>query len=209
MIGIETLLHPDHLADLQKSGLSGETISAAGIKSLRPADIDKVIGYPTFASSCYSIPYPGIDYFRLKMFYDYTNKINSLGETRPKYLCKKDSGNHLYIPPRARVVLGDKAIPLYITEGEKKALKACHEGLFCIAISGLWNWSDGNKNLISDFGQIALNSREIFIVPDNDFLLPDRYGKPKNLEQAVFELAYRLIDKGAKVSWVELPGGAQ
>lgn len=35
-------LHPDHLADLWKSGLPDETILDAGIRSLRPADIKKI-----------------------------------------------------------------------------------------------------------------------------------------------------------------------
>ena len=63
-----------------------------------------------------------------------------------------------------------------------------------------------NNELIPDFDLIVLEGRTIYIVPDNDFLLPDRKGGRKNLKQAVSELAYRLIDKGAKVSWVELPG---
>ena len=80
----------------------------------------------------------------------------------------------------------------------------------CVAIAGLWNWKiKDTDELISDFDLIALDGRAVCIVPDNDFLLPDRHGKPKNLKQAVNELAYKLIDRGAKVSWVELPGGEQ
>lgn len=208
---IEISLHQDHLADLRKSGLSDETILEAGIESVRPADIDKIFGYETFVKSCYEIPYPGTDFSRFKMFYDEIDKIDpKTGDERPKYLCKKDSGNRLYIPNKARPILQDLSIPLYITEGEKKALKACQEGLYCIAIAGLWNWKVKDQDeLIPDFDQIALDNRTVYIVPDNDFLLPDRHGKPKNLKQAVYELAYKLIDKGAKVSWVELPGGEQ
>lgn len=199
-------LHPDHLEDLQKSGLSDETIVEAGIESLRPADIDKTIGFPTHAKSAYEIPYPGTGCLRCKMFYDEANRIDSkTGDARPKYLAKKDSRNHLYIPLKARPILKDLSVPLYITEGEKKALKACQEGLPCIAISGLWNWSNGEKELITDFNQIALDGRTIYVIPDSHFQEPDRHGKPKNLKQAVYELAYQLIGYGAKVYWVELP----
>lgn len=69
-ISNESSFHPDHLADLYKSGLSNKTIQEAGIKSLRPADIDRTIGYPTHAKSAYEIPYPGTDYSRYKMFYE-------------------------------------------------------------------------------------------------------------------------------------------
>lgn len=194
-----------HLEDLRKSGLLDETILESGIRSLRYIDIDKTIGYPTHARSAYEVPYPGTDYSRYRMFYDEANKFDpKIGDSRPKYLCKKDSKNRLYIPPKVRSILEDLSVPLYITEGEKKALKACQEGISCIAIAGLWNWSDGNKELISDFDQIALEGRTIYIVPDSHFQEPNRHGKLKNLKQAVHEMVYRLIDCGAKVYWVEL-----
>lgn len=203
-------LHPGHLADLRKSGLFDETIQEGGIKSVCPREIDKIFGYPTFANNAYKITYPGTNYSRYKMFYSDVDKINPrTGDERPKYLVKKDSGNRLYIPAKVRPILKDLSKPIYITEGEKKAMKATQEGLLCIAISGLWNWSNGNKELIQDFDQIALDGRTIYLVPDSDWLKPNREGKPKNLKQAVNELAYLLIDKGAKVSWVELPQGGE
>jgi len=205
----ESSFHPDHISDLRKSGLSDETIQVAGIKSLRPADIDRTIGYPTCAKSAYEIPYPGTDYSRFKMFYDEADKINpATGEERPKYLAKRDSGCRLYLPSKVVPVLGDLSVPIYLTEGEKKALKATQDGLYCIGMAGLWNWKvKDTDELISDFDLIALEGRTVYIVPDNDFLLPDRKGERKNLKQAVHKLAYKLIDKEAKVSWVELPSG--
>lgn len=204
-------LHPDHLADLRKSGLSDETIQETQNKSVRPGDITKKLGFDIPGlSSMYEIPYPGCEgYSRFKAFYADGERYYKDGSEKPKYLARKDSGNRLYIPPRVKPVLNDLSIPIYITEGEKKALKATQEGLPCIAISGLWNWSNGNKELLTDFDQIELDGRTIHIVPDNDWLLPDRQGNPKNLRQAVYGLAYRLIDRGAKVAWVELPGGEQ
>lgn len=88
-------------------------------------------------------------------------------------------------------------------------MKACQDGLPCIALAGLWNWSDGSedKNLIPDFDKVTLRGREISIVPDNDWLSPDHHGEPKNLKKAVYEFAYRLIDRGAKVYIVQLPEG--
>src|SRR3989304_1163899 len=94
-----------------------------------------------------------------------------------------------------------KSIPIYITEGEKKALKGTQEGLPCIAISGLWNWGRKTENgyeLLPDFDQIALEDRMVYLVPDSDWLEPNPEGKTKKLEQALNELAYCLIDKGAK-----------
>jgi hypothetical protein len=45
-----------------------------------------------------------------------------------------------YIPANFRPkILTDPNVPLYITEGEKKALKACQEDLACIAVAGVWS----------------------------------------------------------------------
>ena len=73
----ENNYHPDHYADLKKSGLSDTTILEAGIKSVRPNDINKKLGHHIPAiSSMYKIPYPGTDFCRYKVFYDddYTGK---------------------------------------------------------------------------------------------------------------------------------------
>lgn len=206
---IEARLHPEHLADLRKSDLSDKTILESSIKSVRPEDIDGIFGYPTYARSAYSLPYFGTEYSRYRMFYDEMDRNNpKTGESRPKYLAVKDSVNHLYIPHKVRPILNDLSIPLYITEGEKKSLKAVQDGLYCIAISGLWGWKIKSEDeLIPDFDLIALDGRTIYIVPDSHFREPNRHGKQKYLWQAVYELAYRLIDKGAKVFWVELPKG--
>ncbi len=112
----------------------------------------------------------------------------------------------MYIPSKIKPVLKDVSIPLNITEGEKKALKGCQEGLYCIAISGLWNWKVKNENkLIPDFDQIALDGRTVYLIPDNDWLEPNRNGERKNLKRAVYDFAYLLIDRNAKVYWRELP----
>lgn len=207
-------LHPEHLAGLHKSGLSNEIILEAGIKSVPPRDISKKLGFDIPGlTSMYEIPYPGCEgYSRFKAFYADNEKYYKDGSEKPKYLARKDSGNRLYIPYKVTPILKDVSIPLYITEGEKKSLKATQEGLSCIAISGLWNWGRKTENgyeLLPDFDQIALESRTVYLVPDSDWQEPNREGKPKNLKQAVNELAYCLIDKGAKVDWVELPQGGE
>lgn len=197
-------LHPDHLEDLRKSGLLNETITQAGIYSVRPSDIPKKLeGKFMKVESLLAFPYPGADGFeRFKLFPAQQTEKGTI-----RYYQKAGTAPRLYIPAKAQAVLQDVSIPLYLTEGEKKALKACQEGLFCISAGGLWNWSDGSeeKNLIPDFDKIEWKGRTVYLIPDNDWLDPDRHGEPKNLKQAVNELAYRLIDRGAKVSIIELP----
>ena len=198
--------HPDHIADLKKSGLSDETITQAGICIVMPPrQIDKKLGFnmPGLISM-YEIPYPDCDGFsRFRCFYEN-------GKSGPKYLQRKGTGNHLYIPAMIDVsVLSDTTKPIYFTEGEKKALKACQEGIPCIGLSGLWNWKIKDGGLIPDFNKINFKHRKVFIVPDNDYKSPNKHGYGKNLEQAVNQLAVGLIERGATVSIIELPDGLE
>jgi hypothetical protein len=197
-------LHPDYLADLRKSGLSDETIRRVGIYSVVPRDINGKIGFnDPKIESVMAFPYPGCDGFEVLKIFPPRDGF--------KYIQPKGSPNRLYIPCQVREILSNPSILIHLTEGIKKALKACQEGLPCIAMSGLWNWSDGSvgKKLISDFNLVQWRDRKVCICPDNDWEQPDRHGEPKNLRQAVYELAYRLIHRGAKV-WVnELPEGPE
>ncbi len=201
-------LAPEHYKDLQKSGLSDTTIKKAGIKSIPPDQINSKLGFdiPELVSM-YEILFDE-DYSRFKAFYEDGKTFFNDGSEKPKYLARKKSGNRLYVPSKVKATLQDVSIPLEITEGEKKALKACQEDLDCIAVSGLWNYKiKGKDELMHDFDKIALDGRTIYLVPDNDWLLPNRKGERKNLKQAVHGLAYLLIDRGAKVYWRELPQG--
>ena len=202
---------PAHLEDLRKSGLSDETIIQHGIKTIRPKDINKKVGYdiPGLVSA-YEIPFPPFNdgYFRLKAFYAPGNEQYTDGRKKPRYIQRKGSLNRLYIPLPVFTILNDTSQPLYITEGEKKALKGTQEGLPTIAITGLWNWKQrGNDELIDGFNIIAWEGRTVHVVPDSDWLESGKDGKPRNLKQAVLRLCWKLQERGAKTNIVMLPGG--
>jgi hypothetical protein len=59
-------LHPDHLADLRKSGLSDETITKADLYAVRAGDIGKITAN-TNISSLLAIPYDA-EFKRYKVF---------------------------------------------------------------------------------------------------------------------------------------------
>lgn len=197
-------IDPVHLEDLQKSGLSLDTITKAGIRSMPLRDIPKSLGMnPANLVSAYAIPYGingnGNDHVRLRAFYDGKRK------RQPRYIQRHGSNNHIYIPYLLdQTSLNDPAKSLVITEGEKKALKACQDGLTCVGLGGLWNWKKNGKP-IADLDLITWANREVSIVPDNDWQKPNRYGKSKNLKKAVRELATELEGRGAKVKVVQLP----
>lgn len=199
-------LHPLHLQDLRKSRLTDETIQENGIYSVPPRDIFKILGghFPK-VKSLLALPYPGCDGLaRYKMF---------PSQGAAKYYQKAGTPPRLYIPAGVEAILQNASVPLGLTEGEKKCLKAVQEGIQCIGLGGLWNWCKkddrGEKNLIPDFDKINWKGRAVSLVPDSDWEQPDRHGDPKNLKEAVHVLAYRLIDRGARVYIVELPQGPE
>jgi len=208
-------LAPFHLADLRKSGLSDETISQARIESVRPCDINREIGFdiPGLVS-CYMIPFPpDFQYCRYKLFYAPGQEHYSNGKRKPKYIQRKGAPNRLYIPPVLweTGILQDSEQAFYITEGEKKALKATQEGIPTLAICGLWNWKQPGSRideLIPDFDLVEWKGRVVYVVPDNDWLQAGKDGKAKNLKQAVYRLCWRLGERGANTLIVQLPGGA-
>ena len=190
-------LHPEHLADLRKSGLSDEMIEKAGIRSVPPGEINKLLGWNAPVNSVLAFPYPGDNSFiRHKLFPALLRK----GETRAqKYYQSKNSDLHIYRPPGF-----DPDADIYIVEGEKKTLKGQQEGLNCLGISGLWNWKvKGEEALIEDFNKYNFKGKQVFLVPDNDWQDPE-----KNLVQAVYRLAYLLDERGATVSIIQLPEGS-
>jgi len=190
-------LDPNHLADLQKSGLSDETIEMMGAYSVRPADIPKEIGWnPEKVQSVLAFPYPGLNFTRFKVFPTYEDTKGH----KVKYLQRKNTGVHLYILPSVQAVLSNSSMPLYFTEGEKKAAKAVQEGLPCIGLGGLWNWIEkGTGDTIDEIDSIALVNREIGIIPDSD-----TWGRP-DLQKAIYALAKELEQRGAKVSFIIIP----
>lgn len=204
-ITLEASLHPDHLQDLRRSGLSDETILEAGIRSVPPNEIRQRLGFDIPGTkSCMEIPYDK-KHSRFKILYHDGQDRNANGESKPRYLATKDSGCRLYIPTKVKAFLKDTTVTLYITEGEKKSLKLTQEGLPAVATAGLWSWMDGSaeKRLIRDFNEIALEGREVVLVPDSDWSRPPTPEKP-SLKSAVWLLADKLLERGAKVSIVPL-----
>lgn len=88
-----------------------------------------------------------------------------------KYEARPKSRNRLHAPLSTRDKLNDTAVPLVITEGQKKAEKAAQEGICAVALAGVWNWKDrvGESSFpISDFELFSLISRRVLLCFDSD-----------------------------------------
>jgi hypothetical protein len=191
-----TNLDSIHFEDLRKSGLSDETIEAAGIYTVSPLQIKNIFEWDIPIDSLLAFPYQGSSFIRYKLFPPYMKK----GETRAqKYFQKQDTSPRLYFPPN----FDRNADTILFTEGEKKALKAMQEGLNCIGLGGIWNFTvkdkSGKPQLIDDFNSIEWIDKKVELVPDSDFQ------KKPEVKHAVYRLGTMLEEKGVNVSVVCLP----
>lgn len=187
-----------HLADLQQSGLTDETIRAAGIYTVTPGDIGKKVGGNDGGiMSMLAFPYPCCEgHERFKCWYEE-------GKSGPKYRQRKDTPNRLYLPPKVDLE-GDSL--LLMVEGEKKALALWQAGFQVVGIGGVWNWCQK--------GEGYKKPKESRPIPDLDLvnwqrpvtILFDSDGHDnRNVRLAAFRLARELARRGAAVSILFIP----
>ncbi len=194
-------LREDHLADLQRSGLSEDTISRTGFFSAPEDQVRDLLGYGCGAGMV--IPY--YDVLNGGAIVLHRVRLDTPGPDGKRYRTPKGAGNRLYIPPiLGRAQLTDPTVPIYLCEGEKKACKAVQEGLCCIAVAGVWSWRtriDGKSQPIPDLDQIPWDGRNVTLVFDSDLAVK------KPVQFAEFRLAQELRARGAHISALRLPSG--
>jgi len=122
-----------------------------------------------------------------------------------KYETPGGSRMVLDVPPRERARIGDPHVPLWITEGIKKADAAVSAGLCCVAQLGVTAFrgtnEHGGKVALADWESVALNGRQVYIAFDSDVMLK------RSVHQNLVRLGALLTRRGAKVAYVYLPPG--
>jgi hypothetical protein len=112
--------------------------------------------------------------------------------------------NGLDIPPGVAAMLGDPSVPLWITEGIKKADAGAIHGLCIVALCGVWNWlgtnSAGGRMALHEWRDVPLNNnRRVIIGFDGDV------ARKESVQKSVRGLAGYLATKGARVEYLHLP----
>lgn len=205
--GPDLPLFPSHSIDLlNRSGLSPEMIRQSGIYSELDRDtVANMLNWKNFGKN--GMPVMVFLYFdrhgqvvqqRVK-----PDRPITLGGDKPaKYLSPKGAKVRMYFPPAVWAAVDDLSEPLFITEGEKKALKATQEGFPCLSIPGVtcWHKKDSDE-LHPDLGQVAWDDRRVYVVFDSDA------ASNENVRKNEEGLAAALRAAGAVPHVVRLPAG--
>jgi hypothetical protein len=210
----ECQVSAEHLKQLRDgSGLSPEVIQERGYRTVtRRAEL-RDYGFSTAqcrAAPGLLIPQCGTDggnglyLFRPdtpRVLYDRHRDKSRI----VKYEMPAGAGVRLDCPPRCREALADPSVPLWITEGSKKADAGASNGLCVISLSGVWGFKGknalGGVTILSDWDHVALKGRTVRIVFDSDVT-----AKPE-VKQALERLTEFLQRKGTRVDVVYLPPG--
>jgi len=198
-------LHALMLADLARSGLDAADAKKLRLQPLTAAETRGATGHLNVPS--YKIPYfdPAGDptgFFRLRLL---QRVADSEGKVI-RYWQPPDSVPHAYFPPGVKwtKVMQNTDVTTVFTEGEKKAAKACKEGIVCIGLGGVWNFQskEAHIDFLPALAAFEWDDRRAEIAYDGGDVEVD-----KSVKAARDRLQTRLEARGAHVITVELPAG--
>lgn len=143
------------------------------------------------------------------------NKYSSKENCTPKYRPSENLGNAFFYPHLSNLnwekIAKNKTVPIFITEGAKKAALLAQYGYSSIGLFGVWNWKTKKKIKnkegqeeetsvpIDDFNDIDWKGRIVYILFDSD-----KY-KNINVQLAEVGLWEFLKELGATVKVINLP----
>ncbi len=228
---LEQRLSPAHLAMLRaESAIADDVILARGYRTVTNKDELLKLGFaaaqclpglllplwpPDAASGPDGAPRPGggNGLYVLRpdapRSFDQKDKPRLPDGTYPqrvlKYEFPKGEKMRLDCPPPCRPRLGNPAVPLWITEGQKKADALASQGFCALALLGVWNWRGrndlGGLTALADWDAVALKGRDVRIVFDSDVT------RRPAVQNALKRLTAFLKNRGARVTVIYLPHG--
>jgi putative DNA primase/helicase len=196
---------PHHLVELRRSGLTDDTIRAAGIRSeVSPIKVAALLDWKRCSSKiCPVMVFPFIDadgrngYSRIK-----PDRPRRIAGDPVKYESPRGQPNQIYLPPGVAGILDDPTCELLITEGEKKSLCATQSGFPCIGLVGVFGWKEkGRESFLPSLERIVWKDRSVYLVFDSDIVTNE------NVQAAESRLAILLQNRGAKVRVCRIPEG--
>ncbi|MFI5364361.1 MAG: DUF927 domain-containing protein [Candidatus Binatia bacterium] len=204
-------LAPQHAVLLRESAIRPEVAAARGYRSVTTRAELRRLGFSDAQARVPALLVPvwtvhgEIGLYQIRPDHPRIIKSRS-GKAKPlKYETPKGARMMLDVPPSARPALGNLSVPLFITEGARKADAAVSAGLCCLALLGVWNWrgsnEHGGKVALPDWELIALNGRAVYVVFDSDVV------EKRAVQAALVRLKAFLESRGATVRVIYLPTG--
>ncbi|PZG54327.1 hypothetical protein C1I98_04395, partial [Spongiactinospora gelatinilytica] len=200
-------IFPQHARLLAESAITPEVARARGYVSVdTKTRLDSIrIAKAGRNAPGLLIPIHGVDgTVKLHQYRPDSPRVSNEGKTL-KYETPVRSRLALDVPPMVREQLGDPTVPLWITEGSRKADSAVSAGLCCVALLGVWGWrgsnEHGGKTALPCWESVALNGRDVYVAFDSDVMTKDAVRK------ALDGLSFFLGSRGARVQLVYLPEG--
>ena len=196
-----------HLDHLRASGISNDVIKERGYESVLGKQRLADLGFSNAQQKTpgFLIPQCGVDGKETGYQYRPDNPRTNSGGKVVKYENPAGSGIRLDCPPHCQKMLGDPSVPLWVTEGSKKADALASQGVCVISLTGVWGFKGRNElggiTFLSDWDYIALKDRRVYVAFDSDIV------DKSEVQKALQKLAQHLENKRAKVLIVHLPGG--
>ena len=164
------------IADLRRSGLTAKDYKTLQLEVMTAEATKKFVGEDR---ASYKIPYfnlagERIAFARVRFIENrHGRAFRKQGSFR--YSQPFNSSPHIYYAPYLdwKAIAKDPSWPILITEGEKKAAKACREGIACIALGGVYGFKSTKRHqdMIPDFDDIVWKDRAIEICYDADVMM--------------------------------------
>jgi hypothetical protein len=201
-------LLPQHERLVVASAITPEVAAARGYRSATSKAELKRLGFSDFQCRVPALLVPVFSVFGEVATYQIRPddpRIDKKKGKALKYETVAGARMVIDVPPTARAKIGDPSVPLFVTEGVRKADSAVSRGLCCIDVLGVWNWrgtnADGGKTALGDWEAIALKERKVYLAFDSDYL------EKMAVRQALTRLRIFCQSKGAHVQVLGLPPG--
>lgn len=200
----DLFLSEGNRADFGKSGINEDTLKSWGtfIRTITREEASSRLGF-TAPSGGWWLSYPELLENKASSYGTFKPDTPLINEGKPvKYLRPKGETSRIFRPLELEAdILQDATKPLFITEGEKKAIKATQEGFNCIGVAGVWCWKSKHTDdsVIEDLKAINWKNRTVYIIPDND------YHEKTQVLNAFVKLGLKLASFGANAKLVSIP----
>lgn len=205
-VGAATELLPQHAALIDGSAISPEVVAARGYRSVQVKAELKSLGFSEQQIRVPALLIPIWGAAGEVVLYQARPDLPRIKDGKAiKYETPTKARMAVDVPPTARARLGDPTVPLFVTEGVRKADAAVSQGLCCIALLGVWAWRGSNdlggKVALPDWEWVTLSGRPVYIVFDSDVMTKAQ------VHEALARLRGFLEGRGAHVKLIYLPPG--